>query len=37
MKTRNIVKCPIYGAFSADLLMCVTKYKVCDTLGCYII
>jgi len=31
MATNKSVKSPVYRAFSIDLLMGVTKYKVCDT------
>ena len=33
MKPVNSYKLPIYRAFSSDLLMCVTNYKVCDTIN----
>ena len=37
MNIQNTFKPPVYAGFFADLLMCVTKYKVCDTHECYII
>ena len=33
MKPDNSYKLPIYRAFSGDLLMGVTNYKVCDTIN----